>query len=113
MTKIHKTNSGYISLIATQAAGRDWDADFDRSRSDLIYSDDGDGELTVWEFTGDIRDSAKTLGSFDIDISCGNRVAYFEGDTVRVIYTPEEFWIEQDDRDFKPNLEAYPNVVAF
>jgi hypothetical protein len=107
---MHRTKSGWIELLGKWGHGRAADRDYDNMPA-VITDDDGDGHYSAWKVDGSMRDAALILGRF-LTRNDGRYVATFSGSTVRAEPTPDDFWIEDGD-DFKPNLAAYPEVVAW
>ena len=110
---IHRTKSGWVELLGQWGRGKAAKADY-AFRPATLISDDGDDNHFAWAVTGSMRDAAEIVAGFDLQqFNDGRSVAEFHGNCVRLIDTPEDFWTENEEGDFVPNLVSYPNVIAY
>jgi hypothetical protein len=111
---IHKTGDGHIELLDQWGHGRHAHGKW-HARPATLTSDDGDGHYAAWAYTGSKRAAAEVIGSFLVGSKCG--FAQLEHDTV-VYYSegsPEgdSFYKLIGNDEFGPDLEKYPNAVAW
>ena len=108
----HKTQTGLVELLSTWGHGKGvggnpW-------RPATLITDDGDGHYQQWKFTGKLFDALVTLAQLEPRIQGhGGFVARVDGNGYVVEPAPDDFWVEQENGDFVPNLAAYPDVIAY
>jgi len=108
----HKTADGFITLVDQWGHGRAAQGDWYNAPATIV-TDDGDGHYTAWRVEGSIRAAAEVAGRFDLP-SNGRYVMMLNGTSVDATATPDDFWITVGHYgDMGPNLEVYPNAVAY
>ena len=108
----HKTATGYVELICSWGHGRG--SMPNTRRPATLTTDDGDGHYQQWKYTGRLGDALFTLARLDVARQNSGNVAVREGAGYHIEPAPEDFWIEDTDAgEWKPNLAAFPNVIAY
>lgn len=109
---IHQTASGFVELVAEWGHGKG--SRPNTRQPATLTTDDGDGHYEQWKYTGKLEDALSTLASLEHAVARGEHVAIRNGNGYYVDRAPDDFWIEDEDAgEFRPNLAAYPNVIAW
>ncbi len=108
---IHSTPSGYAELLASWGHGHGRPGN--PRRPATLITDDGDGHLRQWAYTGQLADALVTLARMEPAIGGGDHVAVREGAGYVVVPAPVDFWIPGPHGDLVPSLASYPDVIAY
>lgn len=103
--------SGGVECVGKWGHGCAASADFHRMPGILI-AHDGDGWSFAYRRPGwTMRQLAEKIAPL---FTKDDMVVNFDGRlTLNADYSPHDFWIENADGDFTPNLTAYPDVIAY
>ncbi len=110
----HRTPTGFVELLSSWGDGKGTPAN--ENRPATLVTDDGDGHYEQWKYTGKLDDALVTLARLDKHISGSYDPPYVAirlGAGYYIERAPEDFWIENSEGEFAPNLEAYPDVIAY
>lgn len=100
---------GYVECVGQWGHGRAAAADFGRMPA-ILMADDGDGHYFAYRVFGmTMREAAEIIAPL---FAKGEMVVTFSGSSVVAERAPHDFWIEKSD-EFRPNLAAYPDVIAW
>jgi hypothetical protein len=99
----HKTDSGYVELVASWGHGKG--ARYNTRPCHIITNDD-DGHYDLWRVTGKMKDAAYKIASL---MRCQDRIITYESGYLTAESTPDDFWNDE----LEPNLEKYPNTVRY
>ena len=111
---LHLTASGSVKLIASVRGNNRLGVSYRRPATIFTDSDD---TRQAWSYTGSQIDALKTLAA--LERLYGQFVAMRHGNSYSVETAPKDFWVASEvDEDgevlaVKPNLEKYPNVLAW
>lgn len=112
---IHRTKSGWIELV-----GSEWrDGQMPQASAGVArITVHNDVTNSVWKFTGKLRDAAEVIGRLEL-FRNGDSVAVLTGYHIEVEPMPHGFFkgVKPDEdgepTEFEPDLEAFPDVVAW
>ena len=107
-----KTSVAAVKCVGEWGHGRAADANFYRMPG-ILTADDGDGHFFAYRCIPGktIRETAEAIAPLFLRDS-GDKVCVFEGRHLAAEPTPPDFWLE-DGEYFRPNIGAYPNVIAY
>ena len=112
---VHQTKSGIVELVDQWGHGKAASGDWHSAPATLIC-DDGDGHYDAWKYSGKLEDAADAVAGFYCNDDGSYVVKHDPKGRIEAIPTPDDFWIDDDTdslSDFKPDLERYPNVIAW
>jgi hypothetical protein len=107
----HRTPTGHVAFIAKWGHGQG--SPINPRRPATITTNDGDGHYAGWRYVGNQLDALTTLARRERRLSSGSgcvAVRYNNGYVLES--APDDFWIEEDG-EFRPNIAAYPNIIAW
>ena len=107
----HATKTGTAIIVDSWGHGRGPRADW-ASAPCIIVAHDNDGHSDAIRYTGKAIDAARAMAVFYLR-SDGRCVVVFHGKSMTAEPTPADFWVEDWTGERKPNLAAYPNIIAF
>ena len=105
-----KTKTGLAELVDKYGPGRNPRCNGSSTPATLLC-DDGDGHYAVWKFTGTLDDAASAVAS--LYTSDDMIVEHVTRGRLDAIPTPDDFWIEGSDGWLEPNLNKYPEILAY
>jgi hypothetical protein len=105
---VHRTETGLVELIATWGHGRA--CPISPSRPAVLTTDDGDGHLQAWRWTGKLNDALVTLAN--LERLKNDKVVVRYGAGYAIEPAPDGFWVETDG-EMVPNTARYPEVIRW